>query len=89
MVEIDEVHCEAVTTQRKDGKRTLQFFDELGAIGQAGERVVKREEADAPIRLLLFLGSTVPSDSRDPDGAANEQAQGNLGGLFTIMRNWH
>src|ERR1700677_775962 len=34
-----------------------------------------RKETDASIRLLVFLGSAVPSDGRDADGPADEQTQ--------------
>jgi hypothetical protein len=41
----------------------------LGTIGKARQRVVMREETDASIRLLLFLGSTIPGDAGDADRA--------------------
>src|ERR1700723_4261206 len=34
-----------------------------------------RKETDASIRLLLFLGSAVPSDGREATGPADEQTQ--------------
>src|ERR1700733_6901655 len=70
------MHGETTASQREDGKRILEFLDKLDTIGKAGQCVVMREETDAPIRLLLFLGSTIPGDGGDADGAANEQTQG-------------
>jgi hypothetical protein len=70
VIEIDEMHGEPTASQREDGKRILEFLDELGAIGKASQRVVMREETDASIRLLLFLGSTVPSDGGNADSAS-------------------
>src|SRR3984885_12657787 len=70
------MHSEPTASQREDGKRVLEFLDELGTIGKAGQRVVMREETDASIRLLFFLGSTVPGDGGNADSAANEQTYG-------------
>jgi hypothetical protein len=63
-VKIEEVHGNAVTPQGKNGKRCLQTLDELGAICQAGQRVMVREESDATVRLLLLLGSPIPGERR-------------------------
>ena len=47
----------------------------MGAVGKAGQHVVMSKEADTPVRLLFFLGPTVPGNGREADSAANEQAQ--------------
>ena len=73
VVEVDEVHGEAPAPQAEDGKRILQRLDQLGAIGEAGQRVVMGEEADAPIHLLLFLGSAKPSDRGNADRGTDEE----------------
>src|ERR1700693_3195231 len=70
------MHGETTASQRQDGKSIFEFLDKMGAFGKAGQRVVMREETDASIRLLFFLGSTVPGDGGNGDGAANEQTQG-------------
>ena len=66
-IEIEEVHGNAVTPQRKNGKRRLQTLDELGAICQTGQRVMMREEADASVGLLLLFGSPIPGERRKPE----------------------
>src|ERR1700722_18432324 len=38
VIEIDEVDGETSASQREDGKRVLEFLDELSAIGKAGQR---------------------------------------------------
>jgi len=72
-IEIDEMYGKVVTThQRANRERIPQTFNELGTIGQAGQHVVMREEPDAPVCQFFFLGSTIPSDGRDADGAADQ-----------------
>ena len=62
-IEIDEMHGDAAALQRKDGKRLLQFFDQLGAIGQAGQRIVMRHVGDLRLGFLPF-GDVL--EGRDP-----------------------
>ncbi len=65
-VEIDKMHGHAATLQRQDGKHLLQFFDQLGPICQAGERIVMRQVGDLRLSLLPF-GNVV--EGRDPTAA--------------------
>ena len=67
------MHGEAAAPHRQDGEGLLQLFDQVRAVGQPGQRVVMREEADAPVRLLLFLGSAVPGDRRYQEGQSSQK----------------
>src|ERR1700722_4440770 len=57
------MHSHAATLQRKDGKYLLQFFDQLGAICQAGERIMMRQVEDLRLSFLPFRDVL---ESRDP-----------------------
>ena len=75
-IEIDEVHGEAATPQAEDGKRILQSFDQLGAVGQAGQRVVMRKEANAPVGHSAFpwYGDTKLSSGTTNDSPVNRHS---------------
>ena len=64
-IEIDKVHGETATTNLKNGKCILEFFDQLNSIGQASQNIMMREKADTPIGLLLFLRPTGPGNCGD------------------------
>ena len=74
-IEIEEVHGNAITPQRKNGKCRLQTLDELGAICQTGQRVMMREEADASVGLLFLFGSSIPGERRKPEQQSGTRTQ--------------
>ncbi len=63
-VDVDEMHGKAVAAQRQGGERSLQLFDEVGAVGQPGQNVMLGEIADPSVGLLLFAGAPIPGYRR-------------------------
>ena len=51
-IKIDKMHRGAATLQRQDGKHLLQFFNQLGAIGQTSQRIVMCHVGDLGLSFL-------------------------------------
>ena len=74
-VEIDEMDGEAppLRQARQDG--AVQLLDQARAVGEAGQRIVMGEVANAPVGDLLFLGAAVPGDRRQAEGECGQKAE--------------
>lgn len=69
------MHGERTAADRQGRKSLVQLLDQAGAVGQARQRVVMGEKADAAVAVLLFLGATVERDGRDPEAQRRQQAE--------------
>src|ERR1019366_9931986 len=69
-----EVHGKrAPRRQRRKG--LVQSLDQAGAVRQPRQRIVMRQETDAPVALLLLLRAAVQRDGRNPERQRRQQAK--------------
>jgi hypothetical protein len=73
-VDVEEMHGEAGAPHRQSRDLSVQSLDQLGAVGEARQRVVMREKADAPVGLLFLPGAAIPCYGRNPEGQYHQPA---------------
>ena len=74
-VDVDEMHRERAAARRQGVERLVQLLDQARTVGETRQRIMMRQEADAPVAMLLLLGAAVETDGRNPEREPRQQAK--------------
>lgn len=75
MVDVEEMYGKTVTFRRRRSERVAQFLDQVNAVGQTGQGVMVRKEADAAVGNLLLLRAAVPRNRRNDESQSGNQTE--------------